>query len=144
MTMASMQCPDLAKLITDMGGLASIDTGTLDEMLSAEADVVIEAQKSTARSMGVHDTGKLISSITKTKTYAGKGDTLRCIYVRPEGYRDRGGYTTSNTEIAFINEFGKHGQAARPFIRTANEQAADQAVQAAAKIYDDYLSTKDL
>ena len=45
-------------------------------------------------------------------------------------------------EIAFINEFGKKNQPARPFISQANESNAGAAVDAAADVYDRYLSSK--
>lgn len=63
------------------------------------------------------------------------------MYVYPQGTNERG---NRNAEVAFINEFGKHGQPARPFIKTANEEAADTAVEAAAKVYDKYLKSKNL
>ena len=64
--------------------------------------------------------------------------------VYPQGSRKRGNTTTSNSEIAFINEFGKHGQPPRPFIQTANEKYADRAVDAAFDVYDEYLRSRNL
>ena len=46
-------------------------------------------------------------------------------------------------EVAFVDEFGKQGQPARPFIQTANEKAADPAIDAAARVYDDFLKSKN-
>lgn len=44
-----------------------------------------------------------------------------------------------NGEIAFINEYGKTNQPARPAIREANEENADQAVEDAADVLDRWI-----
>ena len=49
--------------------------------------------------------------------------------------------TTSNAEIAFLNEYGKRGQPPRPFIQQANEQCREEAIEAAAKEYDKWLES---
>lgn len=138
--MATIDIGDLEALCMDMKELANIPISVIDEMLNAEADIIIEAQKKSAVSMGVQDTGLSISSIGK-----GKPSTTidgRVISVYPRGTRTRNGITTRNGEIAFINEFGKRGQPARPFIATANEQNADKAIDAAEQVYNNYLKTK--
>ena len=40
---------------------------------------------------------------------------------------------TEMPKLAFINEFGKRGQTARPFIKDANESSAAQTTEAARK-----------
>ena len=74
------------------------------------------------------------------------GKNGRCIFVYPQGSRRRGkkGKTTRNAEIAFIAEYGRRKQKARPFIRDANDACAEQTTQAAAKIYDSWLKSKNL
>lgn len=67
----------------------------------------------------------------------------RAIYVSPKGTRSDGN-KRRNAEVAFVNEYGKAGQPARPFINTANEKSADAAVEAAAGVYDKYLKSKNL
>lgn len=140
--MARFECNDLAGLIMDLEELANMPDSVITDILNAEADIIVDAQKASARSMGVEDSGLTVSSIKKGKPKTtSKG---KAIYVYPQGSRKRGNKTTRNAEIAFINEFGKHGQPARPFINTANEKGADKAVNAALKVYDDYLKTKKL
>lgn len=39
---------------------------------------------------------------------------------------------------------GQKGQPARPFINTANARKGDEAVKAAAEVYDDFLKSKNL
>ena len=69
------------------------------------------------------------------------------ISVYPQGSRTRGRYkksTTRNAEIAFVNEYGKRGQKARPFIRDANAESESKMEKAAFRIYDNYLKSKNL
>lgn len=140
--MAKLEFNDIDGLILDMDELANMPDSVLTEMLNAEADIIVEAQKSKAMSMGVVDTGLTAASIQKGKQK--KTNSGRSIYVYPKDSRTRNGRKTQNAEIAFINEFGKRGQPARPFIKAANEEKAGAAVEAAEKIYDDYLKSKNL
>ena len=55
------------------------------------------------------------------------------------GTRTRGRTKTRNAEIAFINEYGKRGQAPRPFIRQAAEQGADTIAKPGEEIIGDWL-----
>lgn len=52
----------------------------------------------------------------------------------------------TNSEVAFENEFGvpSRGIPATQWMRDANEDAADAAVDAAMKVYDKFLKSKDL
>ena len=131
-------------LCLSMSEIAEIPDEVQDAMLNAQADVAIPAQQAKARSYGVVDTGLVISSIKKTKPRRGKNG--RCIFVYPQGSRRRGkkGKTTRNAEIAFIAEYGRRKQKARPFIRDANDACAEQTTQAAVKIYDSWLKSKNL
>lgn len=108
------------------------------QMLQAEANVLIAGQQAEMASMGIKDTGETIRSVTVTEPKRTKSGDMVC-YVYPAGSRTRNGKTTRNAEIAFINEYGKRGQAARPAISTANENYADAAVDAAANIYHAYM-----
>ena len=46
-----------------------------------------------------------------------------------------------NAEIAFINEYGKKGQAARPFVRTANTRAEERIQKAGQAVWDEWTKT---
>ena len=67
----------------------------------------------------------------------------KALYVYPNGSRCDGSRRRV-TEVAFVNEFGKEGQPARPFIGTANARKGDEAVKAAAEVYDKFLKSKNL
>lgn len=143
--MASIEFDDLTGLMLDMEQLANMPDSVISEMLDAQADILIEAQKNKAREYGVIDTGEMVDSITKGKRKKLKSGQEISVY--PQGSRTRGRYkksTTSNTEIAFVNEYGKRGQKARPFIRDANAESEPKMEKAAFTIYDNYLKSKNL
>ena len=125
-----------------MEAIAEIPDATILEMLSAEAGVIAEAQAAEARAMGVVDKGVTARSITFDKKLKVTKDG-KAIYVYPQGSRSDGSRRRV-AEVAFVNEFGKRGQPARPFINTANARKGDEAVKAAAEVYDNFLKSKNL
>lgn len=140
--MAELSTSGLDELLSDLGSIAELPDAVVLEMLTAEAGVIAEAQAAEARAMGVLDTGKTAESITFDKKLKTTADG-KAIYGYPKGTRSDGNKRRV-AEVAFINEFGKDGQPGRPFIRTANERKGDEAVEAAAKVYDDFLKSKNL
>lgn len=137
--MATMWTDGIAQLAISLEEICETPRDVLDEMLNAEADVIARAQREKGRAYGVHRTGVTLASIKKSKTYKTKDG--RSIFITPTGINADG---NRNAEVAFVNEYGKHGQAARPFIRDANEEKAEEAVNAAAEIYDKWMSSKGL
>lgn len=140
MQMARFIFDELNDLISDFVSIATLPDDVIDGMLNAEADIVVEAQKEKGEAYGVHRTGVTLDSIQKGKRIIGK-ENGSSLVVYPTGRNKNG---NRNAEVAFINEFGKRGQKARPFIKDANEAAADQAVAAAMAVYDAYLKSKNL
>ncbi|MCM1220553.1 MAG: hypothetical protein NC548_39310 [Lachnospiraceae bacterium] len=140
--MAEISTSGLEELLSDMAAIAEIPDAVLLEMLTAEAEVIVEAQAAEARAMGVYDTGTTAESITFDKKLKTTADG-KAVYVYPKGSRSDGSRRRV-AEVAFINEFGKKGQPARPFINTANERKGDEAVKAAEQVYDDFLKSKNL
>lgn len=140
--MAKFTGNDVDGLMLDLGEIAELPDGVAEAMLAAEAEIVEEAQIYTGMKMGVHRTGVTLSSIRRGRMKRGK-DGIRTMYVSPQGTNDKG---DRNAEVAFVNEFGAPGRgiAARPFIKEGNELAADAAVEAAAKIHDEFLKSKNL
>ena len=92
--------------------------------------------------MGVYRTGETLSSIRPGKMKRGRNGGWM-IYVTPQGVNDK---EERNAAVAFINEYGVPSRKipARPFIKLANEAAAGPAVEEAAKIYDEFLKSKNL
>lgn len=139
--MARFSVNDMDSLMLDLGEIAQLPEDVAEAMLLAEAEVVEEVQKRMGMLMGVHRTGVTLASIGHGEMKV-KWDG-RVMYVTPQGTNSKG---ARNAEVAFINEFGapQRGIAARPFISTANEKAADTAVEAAAKIYEAFLKSNKL
>jgi hypothetical protein len=142
--MATFDVSGLGELMLSLSEIAEIPDDVQDEMLNAQADVVIPAQQAKARAYGLVDTGQMVRSIGKTKPKRAKGGG-RVIYVYPQGSRTRGrGKKTSNATIAFANEYGVRGRAPRPFVRDANAACEEQMFQAAWAVYDKWLQSKNL
>lgn len=147
--MAEFHFSGLEELELSLSDIAEIPTEVADEMLGAMADVVVKAQRRVGAAMGVHRSGMTLDSIK-----AGRPKTLkdggRAIYVTATGSRRRGKKDIRNVEIAFVNEFGrpgkdgKGGQKARPFIKTANEQSAEESTEAGAAVHSNWLKSKNL
>ena len=136
--MAKLSVNGLDDLILSLEEIAAIPDDVAAAMLEAEAQVVEEAQIAQGMTMGVYDTGQTLRSIRRGKMKKAR-DGSRVVYVTPQGVNERG---ERNAAVAFINEYGKRDQPARPFIATANEAAATPAVEQAGKIYDNWLKDK--
>lgn len=140
--MATLRIDGLDGLVSDMTRLAVLPESVLNQMLIAGAAVVGEEQKRSALSYGVYDTGQTKESIRATNPKHNADGAYIAVY--PQGMRAAKARKTSrrkknrrtssdqtrNAEVAFINEYGKKGQAARPFIHAANEKAAQPAAEA--------------
>lgn len=140
--MATFSSNGLDELILSLEEVAQLPDSVKDEILNAQADVVVQAQRQKARAYGVHRTGLTVEKIGKGKPKTTKDG--RVIYVYPKGSRLRGKKKTRNAEIAFVNEFGSRKQKARPFIHDANEECAAATVAAGAEVYDRFLKSKNL
>lgn len=140
--MARLNVNGLDDLILSLEEVAAIPDDVAAAMLGAEAQVVEEYQMGSAAAMlqGSYSTGQTAASIGRTGMKKGRTGA-RQMYVYPQGVNDKG---ERNAAVAFINEYGKRGQPARPFIATANAAAADPAVEEAAKIYDRFLQDHGL
>lgn len=142
--MAIVSTSGLEDLFEDLESLAELPDELILDMLSAQADIVADAQRAKARAVGVFDTGTTAQSITFKKKLSIKGSN-KAVYVYPQGTRNDGNRRAIN-EVAFINEVGadKKGIPARPFINTANEETASAQEEAALAVYDKYLKSKNL
>ena len=143
--MAEFSCNGLDGLMLSLQEIAEIPENVQDEMLHAGAEVVAKAQREKVRAYGIYDGSSpkhVADSIKHGKVKLKKGQ--RIIYVSPTGSRRRGKTVTRNSEILFVNEYGRRGQKARPAVRDANEACAEQMVNAQMAVYDKHLRSKDL
>jgi hypothetical protein len=161
---ASFKVEGLTELVSSLDDIASIPDSVIEDMLNAEAEVVVAAQKASIRKFKLVDTGKLEASI---RAFSKKSKGRPYVLVYPDGIhktrnrkkitkaykRSKSGRTYTyggdkkevrNSEVGFVAEYGVRGVSAKPWMRTANEKAADEAVAAAAKIYDKHLKSKKL
>lgn len=107
--------------------LGDIPFEVTSEAVLAMAEVGEAAVRSTGSAMGVHDPASDVHILDKiTHTKPKQTDDGAVAYITFSGSRTRGKTKTRNAEIAFVNEYGKRNQQARPFIRQAAEQYADQ------------------
>ena len=138
--MADFGVSGIDDLILTLQQISEIPEPIQNEMLNAQADVLLQAQKAAASIIA--DTGETARSLKKNKPRIRKG--IRSISITFSGSRKRGNTITRNAEIAFVNEFGKRNVPARNFIRTAIERSASACTAAAGSIYDKWLEEKGL
>jgi hypothetical protein len=139
--MASINFEGLDDLIADLEKVRDLPDDVMEEMLDAEAEIVIKAHKSELESRGMRRTGQLIGSIGATNKIS-RGFS-HSVDVYPQGTRDDG---VRNAEVGFILEYGapkKHIPASN-WMEQANEGCADKAVEAAGAVYDEFLKKNNL
>lgn len=138
--MAKFNTFGLDEAIAAFGRISNIPDETRDKALDAMADVAKAAVKAQGEAMGVRDPESsvhILDVITTTdpeKTPTGGREDITF-----KGKRTRGNTKTRNAEIAFINEYGKRGQPARPFIGTAMAKKEKQITDAGAEVLGDWL-----
>ena len=131
-------------LSSDFAALARLPDSVIADILNAGADVITAAQRDEIRHQW---RGRYTQEISANSVQKGKPKKERdgqSITVYPKGSRKRGGRSTRNAEIAFVNEYGKRGQPARPAIRTANTKKENEAADAGERVYNAYLDSRNL
>lgn len=144
--MAQLEVNGLDGLLEGLEALAGLPDSVGEDILNAEADVIVPAQRDEIerRWKGPYSLGISAQSVKKgevKRTRVGHS-----IYIYPQGERKRGGKSVRNAEIAFINEYGAPGRgiAARPAIAAANAKAEEAAVEAGERVFNAYLDSKNL
>lgn len=138
----------MAELILD--GLSAVDEmfaelsdipwDVTSEALDAMASVAERKVRSSGESMGVRDPESRVHILDKiTHTKPKRTESGGISDVTFSGSRTRARTRTRNAEIAFINDSGKRGQQARPFIRQAAEQGGDEITAPGEKIIGDWF-----
>lgn len=108
--------------------------------LDAMAEVAAGEIRQSGMAMGVYDPESdvhILDKITPTKAKVSQRGGYKDITF--SGSRRRGDTRTRNAEIAFVNEYGKRGQPARPFIGKAMTEHEDQISASAEKIVGDWI-----
>ena len=120
--------------------ISEIPWPVTEQALDGMAKVAAAEIKSTGEYMGVRDENSdvhILDHITTKK--AKRTDDGGYEKITFDGTRRRGKTTTRNAEIAVVNEYGKRGQDARPFMRTALSQNEELISDPGVKILGDWI-----
>ena len=140
--MATLELEGFEDLEDAFRRISEIPFRVTGEALDGMAEVAEAKIKASGESMGVRDPESDVHILDKIKrnkakqTQSGGYETITF-----SGSRTRSGKETRNAAIAFINEYGKRGQRARPFIGTAMKQNEDAILAPAEKIIGDWIET---
>lgn len=132
---------DMQSTIRLMDDMMELPVQLQDDMLLAEAQVVYREQHKAALDLDEmgHSTGTTAASLTIGKPTGAKGRSVSLTF---KGSRGKGKAKRSNSTVAFFNEVGSKRVRARKWVKQANERCADEAVGAAAKVYEQWLRSR--
>ena len=117
---------------------AAVPDDVKSNILQRMAQVAATAQARSAVAMGVYDPESTVHIAEHIKVNEPEiTDNGGSVTITFSGTRKRGNKRVRNAEIAFINEFGKRGQPARPFIKTANDKNAAKINEAGQEALDE-------
>lgn len=130
----------LNALQRDLKAFGELPNDTMKKMVDAQAEVTEDALVYTAGTMlqGPYFQGDVARSVKRQKPKITKSGATSMIKFTGMQHGNRNG------EVAFVNEYGKKSQKARPFIKTAIKESSDPAADAAREVLNDYLDRKNL
>ncbi len=137
--MATFSVDGLDDLALSLSEISEIPEDIQDEILNAQADILIPQIQERGRGYGVERSGMTLRSIKKGK--AKKGKNGRVLVVAPRGRNKK---KVSYSEIAFLNNYGSRKQSARPFFTDAVAVSEQTMHKAAERVYDRWLKSKNL
>ena len=130
---------ELSRLFTSLG---NVPWDVTEKALNAMAEVAKVKVKAAGEAMGVRDPESkvhILDKITAAKAKQTESGGRQDITFSGTRTRGEGRTKTRNAEIAFINEFGKRNQPARPFIKQAAEQYEKAITDPGAEILGDWI-----
>lgn len=117
-----------------------------DDALDGMAEVALDKIRAEGASMGVRDPESgthILDKLSKNrKAKITDAGGYKLITFSGSRRRGRKKTETRNAEIAFVNEYGKTGQPARPFILTALNKNEEQIVAPGAKVIGDWIENE--
>lgn len=117
-----------------------------DDALDGMAEVALDKIRAEGASMGVRDPESgthILDKLSKNqKAKITDAGGYKLITFSGSRRRGRKKTETRNAEIAFVNEYGKTGQPARPFILTALNKHEEQIVDPGAKVIGDWIENE--
>lgn len=137
--MASLELEGFEDLATSLQRFAAIPEEELKRMVVNMAETALPKIKSKGEALGVRDPMSDVHILDKMKIGKFK-KTLTGGYVDItfSGTRMRNETKTRNAEIAFVNEYGKRSQRARPFIGLALTENEDEILAQADEAFGDW------
>jgi len=163
--MASFDTMGLDALVLDLDEISEIDEDTMWGMLEAGGEVIRDAHEAAIEERFSEHSGKLAASPKVRRKMSGGS---RYVLIYPEGthhtYRAKSGTYTkmnwgragetktkgggsaeaTNQDVAFVHEFGGHGNAATQWMRETNEKHAGEAVEAEAAVFYKWQESHNL
>lgn len=138
--MARLDLTGYDELMKAFERIGDMPDSVLDSALTAMETIAANEIRSSGERYGVRDSESSVHVLDKVKINKPKRtDTGGYADVTFSGTRTRGKTTTRNAEIAFVNEYGKRNQQARPFVGEAMEKNADKIAQAGEKVISEWL-----
>ena len=138
--MASFSVSGMDELQAAFGRISDIPWDVTEEALNGMAAVAAVKVKEQGESMGIRDPESSVHILDTIKPVkAKKDDSGGHQDITFAGKRTRHGKQTRNAEIAFINEFGKDGQPARPFIGNGMAKNDEAITDPGAKVIGDWI-----
>lgn len=128
------------ELMRDIREAGDIPADVLAEMVERQAKPIEEALVYNAGTMlvGPYYEGDVAASVKAAKARVSKSGATVKIEFKGTAHGNRLG------EIAFINEYGKKSQPARPFISKSIKDGDEAGAEAAKTVLDAYLAFKNL
>ena len=144
--MALFSVSGIDELNAAFGRIGNVPWDVTEEVLGAMAEVAAAKVRAQGEAMGVRDPESNVHILDKIKPVeAKKTDGGGSQDITFSGSRTRinnrtGKKTrTRNAEIAFVNEFGKKNQPARPFVRDGMDRNVDAITDPGIKILGDWI-----
>ena len=136
--MATLELQGFEDLASSLQRFAErFSEGDLEKTLITMANTGMTEIRNTGESMGVRDPMSDVHILDKMGVGKFKKTmTGGYVDVTFRGSRERNGVRTRNSEIAFVNEYGKRTQIARPFIGRALAEDEDEILAPAEDLLD--------
>lgn len=130
-------------LIKAFEAISVVPESVLNKALVEMESIAADEIRASGEKYGIWDRESNVHVLNSVKiNKPKKTETGGYADVTFSGTRHRGSTTTRNAEIAFINEYGKRNQQARPFIGEAMNKNADKIVRAGAEIITDWMENE--
>ena len=138
--MARLELEGLDELSEAFRRIGNVPDDVKTDALEKMGDIAFARIRREGEAMGVRDPESDVHILDKMKLTKPKltqeGGYAEVTF---SGTRTRGNVKTRNAEIAFVNEYGKRGQSARPFIGNAMSQSEKAIADAGGEVLGDWM-----